>query len=164
MAKHDTDQVLKIADTLDTAVEKATSILKKAGVPETLARSACADAISHRMTIVNIENQDTKIAKAAVFALYCENTLLMLLSRFFNTAEIAGIADTDRAASKIQTIVISNLLGHAIDGCLVSTDTEEEAKELLARIVDVIWETVSIRRRNQDIEDESNVEGSSSIH
>jgi hypothetical protein len=79
-------------------------------------------------------------------------------------SEIAGIADTDKDASKIHTIVISNLLGHAIDGCLVSTDTEEEAKELLARIVDVIWETVSIRRRNQDIEDESNVEGSSSIH
>jgi hypothetical protein len=164
MAKHDTDQVLKIANTLDVAVEKATSILKKAGVPEILARSACADAIGHRMTIVNIENQDTKIAKAAVFALHCENALLMLLSRFFNMSEIAGIADTDKDASKIQTIVISNLLGHAIDGCLVSTDTEEEAKELLARIVDVIWEAVSMRRRNQDMEEESNAEGSSSIH
>jgi hypothetical protein len=164
MAKHDTDKLEKIANSLNLAVNKATSALTKAGVPEILARSACVDAIGHRMTILNIENQDTKIAKAAVFALHCENTLLMMLSRFFNMSEIAGIADTDKDASKIHTIVISNLLGHAIDGCLVSTDTEEEAKELLARIVDVIWEAVSMRRRNQDIEDESNVEGSSSVH
>lgn len=162
--KRDTEEIAKIAESLDLAVDKASSALIKAGVPEFIARSSCIDATTHQMTLINIEQQDTKIAQAAVFAMHCENTMHMLLARIFDLAEVSNITKTDKEAAQIQTVVISNLLGHAIDGCLVSTETDEEAKILLETIVRVVWQAVSMKRQNQDMEDESNAEGSSSIH
>jgi hypothetical protein len=164
MAKMGQDEMMKIAERLDAAVEKAVSALTKAGVPEYISQSACVDAISHRMTHMNVMNQDTKIAKAAVFALHCENIMQMLLSRVFDLAETCGIANSDRDAMKIQTVVISAFIGHAIDGCLVSTDSNEEARDLYNTITNVVWEAVRLKRQNLDMEEESNAEGSSSVH
>ncbi len=154
----------RIARSLDLAVDKASSALMKAGVPKNFAESACLDAVSQKATLLNIEEQDTKLARAAVFALHCEETMQMLLYRLFDVADTSGLADDDEDAVKIQTVVISSLLGHAIDGCLMTMETEEEAHELLQRLVNVLWDVIKVKRAHADMEDESNAEGSSSIH
>lgn len=164
MGRMTQEEIVKVAEKLDAAVDKATSALTKGGVPEFIAQSSCVDAISHQMTYLNVLNQDTKIARVAVFALHCETATQMLLARFFSLAEICNLGDTDKDAMKLQTLVISTLIGHAIDGCLVSSETNEEAKELFQTIVNVIWETVRLKRQNLDMEEESNAEGSTSVH
>ena len=164
MVKMSQDDLVKIVKQLDNAVDKASSALIKAGVPEYLAHSACVDAISHRMALLNIQNQDTKISKAAVFSLHCENMFHMLLGRVFNLAEASGLANSENDASKTQTVVISTLMGHAIDGCLVSSESEQDAKLLFHTIVNTIWDLVANKRKNMDMEEESNAEGSTSIH
>ena len=164
MAKTSQEDFIKLAAQLDTAVDKASSALIKAGVQQHAAQSACVDAISHRLSFLNIQNQETKIAKAAVFALHCENMINMLLGRVFNLAEVSGIANTEDNASKTQTVVISTLIGHAIDGCLVSSESEEDAKLLFHAIVNAVWDTAVDKRKHLDMEEESNAEGSPSIH
>lgn len=164
MRKLSDEEIDKIARSLDLAVDKASSALIKAGVPENLAQSSCVGAISHHMTILNIEQQETKIARAAVFALHCESEIQMLLFRLFNVAEITGLANNDEDAMKAQTVVISNLIGHAIDGCLMTMETEEEARDLINNIIKVLWNVIKVKRVNMDMEEESNAEGSSSIH
>lgn len=164
MARLSDEEKEKIARSLDLAVDKASSVLIKAGVPQNLAESACVDAISQKMTLLNIEQQDTKIARAAVFALHCESVMHMLLYRLFDVAEVSGLANTDEDAMKAQTIVISNLLGHVIDGCLMTMETEEEAHDLLQNLVKVLWNVIKVKRAHADMEDESNAEGSPSIH
>ena len=154
----------RIARSLDLAVDKASSALIKAGVPQNLAESACLDAVSQKATLLNIEQQDTKLARAAVFALHCESTMHMLLCRLFDVADASGLANNDEDAVKIQTVVLSNLLGHAIDGCLMTMETEEEAHELLHTLVDSLWDIIKVKRAHADMEEESNAEGSSSIH
>lgn len=164
MTKMTEEEMIKIAKTLDAAAERAISALTKAGVPELFSQSACVDAISHQLTHININNQSTHIAKAAVFALHCENCIHLLLSRLFNLADISGLAKNDKQAFKAQTVVIASLLGHAIDGCLVSTEGEEEARGLLDTVVKTIWDSVRLKRQQMDMEEESNTDGSSSIH
>jgi hypothetical protein len=88
----------------------------------------------------------------------------MLLGRVFNLAEASGLANSENDASKTQTVVISTLMGHAIDGCLVSSESEQDAKLLFHTIVNTIWDLVANKRKNMDMEEESNAEGSTSIH
>lgn len=164
MKKLSDEEKDKIARSLDLAVDKASSALIKAGVPQNLAESACLDAISQRTTLLNMEQQDTKLERAAVFALHCENTMHMLLCRLFDVADASGLADTDEGAVRAQTLVISSLVGHAIDGCLMTMETEEEARGLLDNLVNTIWSVIKMKRDNMSMEEEANAEGSSSIH
>lgn len=164
MTKRSEEEMIKIAESLDSAVTKAVSALVKAGVPEFLANSACVDAIGQKMALLNIENQDTKLARAAVFSLHAEKSMHLLLSRLFNVADVAGLANTDKDAMQVQTVVISVMLGHVIDGCLMTFETNEEARELFDNLVRVIWDVVRVKRAHADMEEESNAEGSSSIH
>jgi|GEM_PF-5128544 len=164
MTKRSEDDVKKIATTLNNAAGRAVGALIQGGLSNDIATSSCEEAVNHCMAVVNIQNQDSKLMKAAAFAIHCEETINSLLFRLFKTAEVSGITKSNKNSLKIQTIVISNLVGHAIDGCVTSTSTEEEAKELLQAVISVVWKAMILKKINQEMEENVNAKGSSSIH
>jgi predicted RNase H-like HicB family nuclease len=163
------DFLSEFGDDFEKASEKAKSALMRATVPENIATSVVTEAISHRITMVNLSVQESFLTKAVVFSRHCEDTFRVAIWRLFHVAEERDMTDEENDAQKTQVIVISSLIGHAVEGCFQSTETPEEARKMLSEIVNQVFNHirenfVEEEDENEEEEKEPNASGSSSIH
>lgn len=152
-----------------SARDRVKSALMRATVPEHIADSVGIEAVGHRIAMMNLSVQDDFLSKSVVFAKHCEDVIRLALSRLFYVAENRELADTDKTAEKTQLVAISCLLGHAIEGCFMMSETEEEAEQLLNKLKDIVFSQVKLKLDQEQEENEREEEihvtaGSSSIH
>jgi hypothetical protein len=149
-----------------SARDRVKSALMRATVPEHIAESVGIEAVGHRVAMMNLSVQDDFLSKSIVFSKHAEDVIRLALSRLFYVAENRELAETDKTAEKTQLVVISCLLGHAIEGCFMMSETEEDAKKLFNNLKEIVFKQVMLKMEEQEEgEEETHVTtGSSSIH
>jgi hypothetical protein len=118
----------------------AGSHLVKAGINPMTAAAIIRLGIAHRDMTAKLDETKDQSDKMDVFGIGIDHMMNIILAPFFHAAEATGM-DVER----MNSVLIGVMLGKSATGCILSTETTEDAKALFTSLQSIAFDhTVDI--------------------